>query len=240
MTLLLDNDPGSADRVHDAALVIVEDHLVSGQLLALAVRRRGFQAVVMTGSEVRGRLASESFEAQLVVLDLDLDDGIAGETLIGPLCAIGADVLVCTAETANHRLGACLEAGAVGVVTKSQSTEEVLEAIGLALRHQAVMRPAKREELLAEYRAHGEADRARLAPFADLTQREQQVLSALIDGIAPAAIAAVSGAALKTVRHQIAAITQKLGVRSQLAAVALARQRGWTALSTRTRLHEIA
>jgi DNA-binding NarL/FixJ family response regulator len=73
-----------------------------------------------------------------------------------------------------------------------------------------------------------ETERARLAPFADLTPREQAVLAALMDGVAPAAIAAASGAALKTVRHQTASIMLKLGVRSQLAAVALARRRGWT------------
>jgi DNA-binding NarL/FixJ family response regulator len=165
--------------------------------------------------------------AHVVVLDLELDNGIDGTDLVAPVCASGATVLICSAETARHRLGACIEQGAVGVVSKLQSTEEALEAIRMALRGEPVMRPARREELLAERRAHVEAERARLAPFAELTPREQQVLAALMDGVAPAAIAAASGAALKTVRHQTAAIMLKLGVRSQLAAVALARQRGW-------------
>jgi DNA-binding NarL/FixJ family response regulator len=183
---------------------------------------------IVTGTELTGLLAAGSLRAEVVVLDLELDDGIDGTDLVAPVCEAGATVLVCTAETARHRLGVCIERGAAGVVSKSQSTEEVLEAIRTALRGESVMRPARREELLAERRAHMETERARLAPFADLTPREQAVLAALMDGVAPAAIAAASGAALKTVRHQTASIMLKLGVRSQLAAAALARQRGWT------------
>jgi DNA-binding NarL/FixJ family response regulator len=58
--------------------------------------------------------------------------------------------------------------------------------------------------------------------FSRLTHREALVLGALIDGLSAEEIAEAHFVALTTVRSQIRAILQKLGVRSQLAAVAVA------------------
>ena len=58
--------------------------------------------------------------------------------------------------------------------------------------------------------------------FALLTEREQVVLTHLQDGLTPIEIAQVEYVGLTTVRTQIRSILMKLGVRSQLAAVAMA------------------
>ena len=55
-----------------------------------------------------------------------------------------------------------------------------------------------------------------------LTKRESLVLGALIDGLGAEEIADAHCVALATVRSQIRSILNKLGVRSQLAAVAFA------------------
>jgi DNA-binding NarL/FixJ family response regulator len=60
------------------------------------------------------------------------------------------------------------------------------------------------------------------ANFERLTQREAIVLGALVDGLTADEIAGAHFVALTTVRSQIRAVLHKLGVRSQLAAVALA------------------
>ena len=57
--------------------------------------------------------------------------------------------------------------------------------------------------------------------------RECEVLAALIDGLSAEEIAETQYVALTTVRSQIRAVLQKLGVRSQLAAVAQANRVGW-------------
>ena len=53
------------------------------------------------------------------------------------------------------------------------------------------------------------------------------MLGALIDGMSAEEIAEADFVALTTIRSQIRAILQKLGVRSQLAAVAKANRAGW-------------
>ena len=64
--------------------------------------------------------------------------------------------------------------------------------------------------------------------FELLTTREQQVLTALMDGIPPVKIARQSFMSPSTVRHHIRSILLKLNVNSQLAAVVAAYQAGWS------------
>jgi DNA-binding CsgD family transcriptional regulator len=63
-----------------------------------------------------------------------------------------------------------------------------------------------------------------------LTDRERQVLTLLAGGRTPKEIAKRQGTAVGTVRNQIKAIRAKLGVQSQLAAVALAREARFSTL----------
>jgi two-component system, NarL family, nitrate/nitrite response regulator NarL len=64
--------------------------------------------------------------------------------------------------------------------------------------------------------------------FDRLTPREEEVLSALMRGAKARDICVQSFVSMPTVRSQIRSILTKLGVTSQLAAVALAYQSGWS------------
>jgi len=68
----------------------------------------------------------------------------------------------------------------------------------------------------------------RLQLFDFLTVREQVVLAELMEGHRAVEIANTAFVSISTVRSQIKAIRNKLGVNSQLAAVAMARRAGWS------------
>ena len=68
----------------------------------------------------------------------------------------------------------------------------------------------------------------RLQLFDILTEREQVVLAELMEGHCADEIANAAFVSISTVRSQIKAIRNKLGVNSQLAAVAMARRAGWS------------
>jgi DNA-binding NarL/FixJ family response regulator len=71
--------------------------------------------------------------------------------------------------------------------------------------------------------------------FDRLTRREEEVLSSLMRGAKAREICAQSFVSMPTVRSQIRSILTKLGVTSQLAAVALAYQNGWSGRVDRSR-----
>lgn len=87
--------------------------------------------------------------------------------------------------------------------------------------------PRMRLELEHVLRLHGsERRRARLV-FDDLTPREREVLLGLVEGRCAQTLANEAVVSLATVRSQIRSVLTKLGVTSQLEAVALARRVGW-------------
>ena len=77
----------------------------------------------------------------------------------------------------------------------------------------------------------------RLAPFDGLTRSEQRVLGFLMDGRSAERIAGELVVSMSTVRTHVRSVLAKLGVNSQLGAVAAARSAGWEpepdALATR-------
>jgi DNA-binding NarL/FixJ family response regulator len=168
------------------------------------------------------------FGPDVVLLDLDLGRQVGdGVGLIRPLSALDARVIVVTAAGERHRLGLCLEQGAVGALPKRVPFEVLLDSVQAVARGDRMTTDADRQDLLAELRQWRARQGELLAPFERLTPRERQVLSCLMEGQSAEAIAAQWVVSETTVRTQIRGVLTKLGVSSQLAAVALARRAGW-------------
>jgi DNA-binding NarL/FixJ family response regulator len=210
-------------------VLLIDDHEILAQSLRLALEREGHAVQKVEVGPVRAMLdAATAFRPDVVLLDLDLGPA-AGPTLplIPRLRELGACVVMLTGVTDPLALAACVEAGADGLADKSASFESLLELVDRAVQGMALLAADQRERLLAELRQSRAADAERLAPLSTLTRREAEVLRQLVEGKTAEAIAAESFIALSTVRTQIRAVLQKLGVNSQLAAVAIARRANW-------------
>jgi DNA-binding NarL/FixJ family response regulator len=210
-------------------LLIVDDHRVLTQALALALRLEGFEDVAVADDfTTQGVLdAAEKAKADIVLLDLHLGGSASGVGLIAPLVAWGARVLVLTAEQAPYLLAECLEAGASGVFDKVQPLDHLAHLIRDAAQGRTVLQPAARDHLVAALRQHRAGETVRLEAFSRLTARETDVFRLLLDGRTADEIAAAHSVTMSTVRGHIRLILQKLGVNSQLAAVVLAHRAGW-------------
>lgn len=217
--------PEGVDR-----LLIVEDHELLSGTLALALRQRGLQVEAVNGPTPEAVVERAAALAPvLVLLDLDLGRALgSGVDLVRPLVAAGARVVIMSGDTNRARLGACVEAGASGIVSKASKFEDLVDAVHRSADGGRLLPEGERQALLADLRASRRAREERLGPFAHLTPREQAVLGRLMAGESAESIAERSYVSLATVRSQIRAILSKLGVNSQLAAVALARDAGWS------------
>jgi DNA-binding NarL/FixJ family response regulator len=210
-------------------IVVVEDHELLAQSLTYALRAEGLK--VATCVDLAPAAVVELVQAQrprLVLLDLDLGEHGSSVTLIDQCVEAGARVVMLTAVTDRARLARCIEAGAVGVVGKAQPLEDLVGAITAVMDEGTSLSEAERQEWLAELRQHRSRETQRLEPFERLTERERQVLDALIDGWSADKLAAEWVVSVTTVRSQIRSILLKLGVNSQLSAVAMARRAGWS------------
>ena len=166
---------------------------------------------------------AERFRPQFVLMDIRLGGEIgSGIDLIAPLASLGAQVLMLTAERRRTVLAECLEAGAVGWIAKGASLAEVDWTLSRGLAGGSVIGRTSRAALFEELRREREARRQTQCLFEELSQREMLVLTSLVEGLSADEIAQEHFVAVTTVRSQIRSVLQKLGVRSQLAAVAIA------------------
>jgi DNA-binding NarL/FixJ family response regulator len=208
--------------------MIVDDHELLAESLRLALTAAGYDVEVPVPTPAEVYAAAQRIQPDVVLLDLDLGSkGGDGSVLVEALSIGGARVIVVSGIADRMRMAACIESGACGYVSKSVSLDVLLDAVRTVGAGDLLMPESQRLDLLAELR-RARADRTReLAPFADLTGRERFVLGQVIDGHSAADIALSAYVSEATVRSQIRAVLGKLGVRSQLAAVAAARRAGW-------------
>jgi len=222
-------EPVESRRLLGVRLCLVEDHALLAQSLRLSLAAEGadVRAVELTNADAVVE-ACLQHRPHVVLLDLDLGGAIGdGGALIAPFVAAGARAVVLTGSTDDARLGHCLELGASGVIAKAEPLEFLVEHVRLAARGERVLPAQRRLDLLLESRRERAARDRRLAPFETLTDRECEVLAELMHGRQVDEISRALFVGEATVRTHVRGILLKLDVRSQLAAVARARESGW-------------
>ncbi len=211
-------------RSASGRVLVVDEHAVVAAGLQLALSERSWHVETSDGPSAGDVIDyAREFRPQCVLLDTQMRNGIgSGIELIRPLVSIGSQVVMLTAERRRSVLAQCLEAGAAGWIGIGAGLDEVDSTIGLVIEGRPIIGRTARAEMLERLRTErAQALRAQ-ATFEQLTQREALVLAAMMEGLNAEEIAQSHFVAVTTVRSQIRSVLQKLGVRSQLAAVALA------------------
>lgn len=224
------------DGLPPERVLVVEDQQLLGQLMVQQLRKEDIAADLAPLDSLDHILTIAQQTAYTVVLlDLDLGDDLGDSIpLIAPLRDTGARVAMLTGITDRSRHAECVEAGAVGVILKNRRFDELMADLREVVARGSLLQPGERDALLAQLREQRHDREQDLAPFQRLTRREQQVLTALMEGLSAQAIAQSWVVSYETVRTQIRSVLAKLGVHSQLEAVATAQQAGWPGLNTET------
>jgi DNA-binding NarL/FixJ family response regulator len=209
-------------------VLIVEDHSLLAESLAIALAAEGFHAsVAPLGSREQLIALVHRQEPAVVLLDLDLGGALgSGVNVVGALAQLSR-VVILSGTPSRLDFAAALDAGAFGFLSKRQPLHELVAAVGRAVAGAAIVPPGERDQLLAELRTTRAARRRELEPFAALTPREASVLRGLLDGQRAEDLARASSVSQATIRSQLRGVLTKLGVTSQLEAVAMARRAGW-------------
>ena len=207
-----------------ARILLVEEHSLIALGLEMALSERDWDVQTTSGPTIPDVIAhAEQFEPECVLIDLHIGGRLGnGVELVASLVAGGAKVVVLTAERRRMALAALLEAGAAGWIGKGVCLDEVDATMRQVLNGSAVIGRTDSAALLEDLRRERAGNVRASTTFEHLTRREALVLRALIDGHTATEIAETNFVSLATVRSQIRSVLQKLGVRSQLAAVALA------------------
>jgi DNA-binding NarL/FixJ family response regulator len=136
-----------------------------------------------------------------------------------------ARILILTTFDDDQYVFEALHAGASGFILKDAPAADMLDAIRVIARGDALLAPSVTRRVIAEFARRERDPRARTR-LTKLTERELEVLRLLARGMSNAEIASalvISGATVKT---HVARIIQKLGVRDRVQAVVSAYESG--------------
>lgn len=200
-------------------VLLVDDHELIRQGLARAFERDADMAVVgQAGTVADGVSAWRDLQPDVVVTDLQLPDG-HGLDVVRAIrnTSDSTGVVVLTMHAGDDHIFAAMEAGASAFVGKDAPAKDVVSAA----RHARVSPRSFLCTGLAEAmmrRATSEAPR--------LSEREQQVLVLLADGMGTAAIARQLYVSESTAKTHMARIYQKLGASNRAQALVTAMRMG--------------
>ncbi|MGR6920708.1 response regulator transcription factor [[Actinomadura] parvosata] len=203
-------------------LVLVEDHAMVAEAIGLALGRTPDIEVVAQSGTIAAALADAGrCRPDVIVLDRRLPDG-DGVAAIGrfAVAAPGARVLVLTGEATASVAARVVAAGGAGLVVKSSRLGELETAVREVAAGGVVFAPGLLPGVLD--RLTGRAGHVGSA----LTARERETLLLLAEGASTYEISDRMGVARNTARNHVQHVLEKLGARSKLEAVALARRDG--------------
>jgi DNA-binding NarL/FixJ family response regulator len=209
-------------------VVLVDDQLLVRAGFRMVLDYQPDMAVVgEAGDGAEALRLLRTTEADVVVMDLRMPvlDGVAATRQI---CAAGPEprVLVLTTFDTDEEAFAALQAGASGFLLKSVPPDELLSAIRVVAGGEAVVAPRVTRRLLDRFAG-------RLTPSPDvtaatpgLTDREQEVLLLVAQGLSNLEIGGRLQVAEATVKTHIGRILAKTGLRDRVQAVVFAYESG--------------
>jgi DNA-binding NarL/FixJ family response regulator len=219
----------AATSQSDLPVVVIEDHELVGESLVMALRERKLPARRVPVSSMQDLLRHLGrCRPGLVLLDLNLGTDAAGHPIdgldmIGRLRAGGWRVVVVTGSRDRSRIAAAVAAGALGYVLKFAPLHELLHAVVEAVEGRQIMSATEQRHWSELHRRAQALSAQREERLGVLAPRERDVLDLLARGLRVAAIAEKFVVSEATVRTQVKSILRKLGVNSQIEAVAIHR-----------------
>lgn len=196
-------------------------------LASLLGEAAGLKVVGTAGTVKEAIEAARMLNPQVVLMDFQLPDGngtAATERIRAEHPEVA--VLFLSADVSDHSMMLAVDVGACGYVSKAATAEELTDAVRRAGEGEFLLPAATMSRLLARQReaTRAQATRQRLAE--ELTAREHEVLKMMAAGFDNYDIADKLGIGYGTVRSHVRGVLEKLGARSRLQAVALARENG--------------
>jgi DNA-binding NarL/FixJ family response regulator len=208
----------------DIRVVLADDHPVVRQ--GLTALLASVPNISVAGVAANGReavRAAVTLRPDVLVMDIQMPElnGIAAAREIARVAPEVA-VLMLTMFDDDDSVFAAMRAGARGYVLKGAHQDEIVRAIHAAAAGEAIFGPPIARRMLSFFAEPAQAK----VPFADLTDRERQVLDLIATGARNAEIARKMSIAPKTVANHISAIFAKLQVSDRGEAIIIAREAG--------------
>ena len=209
-------------------LVADDQELVRAGLRLVLERVAGIEIVgeAVDGEEAVSLALRDRPDVVLMDVRMPGADGIeATRRLAQSEVADHVRVLILTTFDLDKYVYAALRAGASGFLLKDTPPDQLAQAIRVVASGDALLAPSVTRRLIKEFADRG-GDEAVDIRLDSLTEREQEVLTLVAQGLSNAEIASELVVEESTVKTHVRHVLQKLGLRDRVQAVVAAYEGG--------------
>ncbi len=210
-------------------VVVVDDHaIVRDGLVALLGAMEATEVVGAAADGTEALAVVARLRPDVVLMDIQMPGGPDGIEVTRRLTATGEQVRVVmlTMSEDDETVLSAIRAGASGYLLKGSGAEEVVSAIRSAHAGGMVFGARLAGRVAQLFSAAAERGPSS-ATFADLTERERDVLERLASGASNDQIARALFVSNKTVRNTVSGIYAKLHASGRAEAIVKAREAGF-------------
>ncbi|KOR87867.1 response regulator transcription factor [Paenibacillus solani] len=181
--------------------------------------------VLMSGMEALDLAAEENYDVMLFDLNMPV---ISGIELTKRMIKINPEsrILIYTGYEISPNFNMLIESGVSGVVSKTASREQLLNAIRCVMRDEAVIPVSLLRQLRRREVRLNQGTNEKVMEEVSINEREQEILQEVASGSSNRDIASKLLMSQRTVEYNLTRIFEKLGVRSRSEAIVEARRLG--------------
>ena len=200
-------------------IAIVDDHPLLREGVVHVLRNDPAFEVVAEGESADDAIAiAESELPDIILLDVSMPGGgIEAAGAIARSCPI-IKIIMLTVSEAEEHVSSALKAGARGYILKGVGGSDLIQTIQKIHQGEAYVSPTLAARLLSDLRRGTTSENAQRDVLADLSHREEQILSQVSQGLSNGEIGKKLNISEKTVKHYMTNILQKLQVRNRVEA----------------------
>ncbi len=216
-------------------VAVVDDHaLVRAGFTVLLRSDPGIEVVGEGSTGTAAVSLARTMRPDVMLLDIrmpDMDGIEAARRITTDPRTASTRVLILTTFDMDEYVYGALRAGAAGFLLKDTAPQDLLTAVRVIARGEALLAPSTTRRLIEEFvRRVPPEDRAGAADLAQLTQRETEVLLEVAHGRSNAEIAEHLCMSYATAKTHVSRLLTKLDARDRAQLVAIAYESGLISL----------
>jgi two-component system, NarL family, response regulator DegU len=203
-------------RAVTARVILADDHRMLREGLRRSLEEHGLEVLAEASDGAEAVRLAQELSPDVVLMDLSMPvlDGIAATRLVRQR-APETQVVILTMHSDDESVARAIRAGAAGYLVKDCSTAEVVDTIEKVASGEVVLSPELAASMLEES-----------AGQPVISEREEEVLQLIADGLSPTEVAGRLYISVKTVKNHLTSIYQKLDSRDRTQAVVRAVRMG--------------